>query len=144
MSTIAERPQGNASPQTLENTPPKILCVDDDPNFIAAMQRNFHAYNADFQSAFHGMQGVMEAVETRPDVILTDLQMPLASGEEMIDFINSNPTTVATPIVVLTGRADAKLTARFRSKGVVAVLPKPLKFERLVEELQKIIPLGLK
>lgn len=139
MATVVSEYPVFADDQTASITCPNILCVDDDPNFVASMQRSFHPYAVNFQSAFHGMQGIMDALQQHPDIILADLQMPLASGEEMIDCLGSNPSTRATPIIVLTGRPGARLTSKLRSKGVVAVLNKPLDFEQLLSEIRRFV-----
>ncbi len=40
---------------------PRILFVDDDPNIVAAMERNFRPYKVRLTRAYHGMQGIMSA-----------------------------------------------------------------------------------
>ena len=128
-----------AGSATLANRWPVVLCVDDDPNIIASMERSFYPYEIKFDRAYHGMQGIMTAVTIRPDVILTDLQMPLATGEELIECLTRNPITQNTPMIVITGRQGAKLTSRLRQLGVIAVMGKPVQFESLLEELSKVI-----
>jgi CheY-like chemotaxis protein len=128
---------------TCDLTPlvPVILCVDDDPSLISSMQRGFRRYRAKLEVAFHGMQGVVSAIESKPDIIVTDLQMPFASGEELIECLSQHPSTTGVPIVILTGRPGAVLTSRMKKLGVRCVLSKPLSFEGLIAELRKIIPI---
>ena len=121
-----------------------ILIVDDDPAFVATMERNFRPYKVELKRAYHGMQGIMNAVTNPPDLIITDLQMPLTSGEEMIDCISRNPVTHATPIIITTGRTSAKLTHRLRCLGVVAVLNKPFQFSELLQAISNVHPLEKK
>lgn len=123
---------------------PRILFVDDDPNIVAAMERNFRPYKVRLTRAYHGMQGIMSAVTEKPNVIITDIAMPLASGEELIECLATNPATVKTPIVVLTGRSAVTLTARLRSLNVAAVLHKPLNFEHLLRGLEQLVHLALR
>ncbi len=123
---------------------PSVLYVDDDPLLISSVQRSFRSYRVRLEVAFHGMQGVVNAVETRPDIIVTDLQMPFASGEELVDCLSRHPATAGVPILVVTGRAGVSLTAKFRRLGVKNVLSKPLCFENLLDELRAYIPIRLR
>ena len=59
-----------------------------------------------------------------PDLVVTDLAMPILGGEELIGSLRSTPTTAAIPIVVLSGNAVAAWT--LKASGLVeAVVAKP-------------------
>lgn len=120
---------------------PRILYVDDDPNIVASMERNFHRYCVSLVCAYHGMQGIWLAATERPDLIITDLTMPMASGEELIDCLAAHPATHGTPIIVLTGNQNARLTASMRHSGVVAVFHKPLQVPELLRTVSEHIAL---
>ena len=59
-----------------------------------------------------------------PDVVTTDLRMPVLGGEELIRHLRSDPATAAIPIVVISGNQDAALALHAR-RLVEAVLLKP-------------------
>lgn len=120
---------------------PTILFVDDDPSMVSSIERSFRPWNVELEVALHGMQGIMQAITIRPDVIITDLQMPFASGEELIDCLSQNEFTHGVPLIVVTGRCGVKLTSRLESQGVVAVLQKPFEFSELIDTLSNIIPM---
>ena len=122
-----------------EHKAPVVLFVDDDPHLISAVQRSFRRYRVKLEVAFHGMQGVVSAVEIRPDVIVTDLQMPFATGDELVECLSKHPSTAGVPIVIVTGRPGVTLTAKYRRLGVHCVLAKPLRFEDLLCELKSLI-----
>ncbi len=127
------KPKGNIRAKSIGRR--RVLCVDDDPNVLAAMQRSFRRFPIELHCAYHGMQGIVEAVSRRPDLIITDLKMPLASGEELIDCLSRNPATTHTPIVVLTGQAVSRKATRSLGSGVHEVLEKPLVFDDLLEAI---------
>ena len=133
--------QNDAEKEDFTKREPIVMVVDDDPSIISAMQRNFHPYRVQLQVAFHGMQGIVNAVSIKPDVIITDLQMPFASGDELISCLSRHPSTAGVPIIVLTGRPGATMTSRLWQMGVRSVLGKPLLFDTLVEELKREIPM---
>jgi DNA-binding response OmpR family regulator len=118
---------------------PKVLFVDDDPSIIAAMQRNFRSYRIDLLTAFHGCHGVVTALAHTPDLIITDLQMPLATGEELMQCLAHTVRTREVPVIVLTGRPGVVLSRKMRELGAVAVLSKPAQFEDLLGEMSHYI-----
>jgi FixJ family two-component response regulator len=126
---------------TLERNP-SVLFVDDELPMAMAMQRSLRPYQVDLNVAYHGMQGIVDALANRPDVIITDINMPFASGEELIECLSSNAATAGTPIVVLTGRLDVRLTTWMRRSGVVEVFTKPVAFGILLAALTRYIPLA--
>ena len=77
------------------------------------------------------MEGALLAVEHRPDVILTDLDMPRMGGIELIAFIRRCPMTAATPIVVLTLRDTAHDRVDIAALGILAFLRKPFRLQQL-------------
>ncbi len=120
---------------------PTVLYVDDDPNIVSAMERNFHRYKVSLVCAYHGMQGIWLAATQRPNLIVTDMAMPLATGDELIDCLSTHPATRSTPILVLTGDRSKHMTAHLQRCGVVSVLHKPLNANELFEVVSKYIPL---
>lgn len=120
---------------------PSILCVDDDPNVLSALQRGFRRYQVRLHSAYHGMQGILDAVERRPDLIITDLAMPLATGEELTECLTSHPNTLDTPILVLTGHPQSQSAQTALRCGCAAILEKPLRFETLLAQISRFIEL---
>jgi two-component system, OmpR family, alkaline phosphatase synthesis response regulator PhoP len=119
---------------TKERTP-RVLLVEDDVCIISSIQRNLRPYQIDLEVAFHGFQGVSEALSFEPDLVITDLQMPLASGEELMQCLAHIPRTRDVPIIVITGRPGATLSRRMKELGVVSVLAKPIPFETLLAEI---------
>ena len=74
-----------------------------------------------------GVEGAVLAVEHRPDLIVTDLDMPRMGGLELIAFIRRCPSTAAIPIVVLTLRDTARDRIDASGLGVLASLRKPFR-----------------
>ena len=116
---------------------PRVLLVEDDVGIISSFQRNIRPYRIDLDVAFHGFQGVTEALSFKPDLVITDLQMPLASGEELMQCLSHIPRTRNVPIIVITGRPGVTLSRRMKDLGVVSVLAKPIPFETLLAEIGK-------
>lgn len=111
---------------------PKILCIDDEARILDSLRRQFARHGFETLTAFHGMQGVLKAGELRPDIVLTDLQMPRGRGDDLILALRVNPKTARIPVLVLTGVDDPGVDSSLMSKGAKAVLHKPVRFEKIL------------
>jgi len=72
--------------------------------------RYFEQRGFGVESATNGAEALEMLGNLRPQIIITDLQMPKMDGRELITALKSNPETSAIPIVVLASRksgADA-------------------------------------
>lgn len=120
--------------QTITRTP-HVLCVDDDPAIHTALQLRLRDYDVEVTQAYYGMQGVSEAVRSRPDVIVMDMAMPNGNGLYVLDCLRSNPATSTIPIVMLSGMRDPDLRRQAFDAGADAFLSKPVQFRDLIDEL---------
>lgn len=73
---------------------------------------------------------VRNALEVRPDLIITDLQMPEMSGDSMIAMLDMTPGLAAIPVIVITGASGGKL-ADMGIPDEIPVIRKPLDLEKL-------------
>lgn len=123
------------------NDTPKILLVDDEPHFTAALAIRLQDMGAETIEATSGMQGLMLALSHHPDLILTDYDMPDGTANYLIMRLQQGTTTSKIPIIVisgktLNGRPDDGLQRELLSRnGVVAYHIKPLDFDLLLEDI---------
>lgn len=85
----------------------------------------------------HGLE-VLEA--EKPDLVVTDINMPVMDGFSFIENARRLPAYRATPILVLTTEADSDKKARARSAGATGWIVKPFNPVKLVEVLRKVAP----
>ncbi len=76
--------------------------------------------------ATNGAAALERATESPPDLVITDLMMPVMGGRELIDRLRSNPVPAAIPIVILSangglrlGDADAALAKPFHPDALL-------------------------
>jgi CheY-like chemotaxis protein len=102
-----------------------ILVVDDDPSqrFVVklVLERDGH----DVREAAHGEAALdLMGPDTLPDLVTTDLMMPVLGGIELIQRLRSEPRTASIPIVVISGSSAA--ARALQSSGLVeAIVNKP-------------------
>jgi CheY-like chemotaxis protein len=58
------------------------------------------------ESATNGLEALQILERVRPDLIVTDMQMPKMSGTELITAVKKNPETAKIPIIIVAGRAS--------------------------------------
>lgn len=125
----------------LRQPKPKILCIDDDPDIIAAMTIRLNQYEVEIHTAFFGTQGIWATVTEKPDVIITDLRMPNGDGDYVVECLKGRSDTCDMPVIVLTGRRDQQIKRWMRTLGVQSYLYKPVRIEQLLSELRKYVEL---
>jgi DNA-binding response OmpR family regulator len=126
----------SVSPQHfLEKQPPRVLCIDDDPNVSAGVARTLRRRGIKVIRAFDGMQGYWHAVTQKPDVIVLDLLMPKGRGDEILECLKKNPQTAAIPVLVLTGVNDPGLQRRMEKLGAARCFSKPASVDDLLYEI---------
>jgi DNA-binding response OmpR family regulator len=131
--------------QKLATTPPvstpRVLCVDDDPGIVAAIEMRLRRYDVTVMGSFTGMQGYWEALTHRPDLIITDLRMPQGDGSYLLECLKQNSKTSHIPVLVFSGLRDNDLEERVRHLGGESLLQKPIRGEELVKTIGQFIEL---
>ena len=79
----------------------------------------------------NGAVALERTEESRPDVIVTDLMMPVMGGAELIARLRADPASAAIPIVVVSATGSLSTSADF-------VLGKPFKLELLVDAVGRL------
>jgi len=96
--------------------PLTALVVDDSMLIRHTVCRFLETRGIRVESATNGSEALEILGTLRPDIIVTDLQMPKMDGPALIDALQSRPETATIPIVVLAGRQsteDLETKARY-------------------------------
>ena len=103
----------------------RLLLVDDEPHVTLVLSRKLERVGYEVQTARDGEEGFLTAQSFRPDLIVSDLQMPRLDGLGMATSLAGHPATAQIPILMLSGRGfllDPQLASTTR---IVRVLEKP-------------------
>jgi chemosensory pili system protein ChpA (sensor histidine kinase/response regulator) len=117
----------------------RVLIVDDSLSvrkYVSAFleEKEFKAY-----SASNGVEALQFLEETPVDLVITDLEMPLMHGYELINRMNGIERLKKIPIVVLTSRGTEKHKERAFELGAEDYLVKPFDEKSLLEVLRKFL-----
>jgi len=124
--------------------PAKILCIDDDPAIPSSIAIRLRGFEVEVIPAYHGMHGFAIASHEDPDVIITDLRMPMGEGAFVLESLKQNAQTAHIPVIVLTGQRGSDLPGRMHHLGAERFFQKPVAFTKLLEELARHIPLRVR
>jgi len=107
----------------------RILIVDDEKTILYGICRMINKdYERDFQVDIVMANNVMQAIEALdvsvPDLILTDIKMPVRDGFDLIRHVREND--ISTTIVVLTGYAEFEYAQQAIQLGVMDYITKPI------------------
>ncbi|HEX6081595.1 MAG TPA: response regulator [Methylomirabilota bacterium] len=90
--------------------------------------------------ATDGEAGVASARETRPDLVIMDIQLPKLSGLDATRQLRADPATAAIPVIVITSFALAGDEEKAREAGAAAYLAKPYSPRELLQMIRELAP----
>ncbi len=117
---------------------PALLLVEDNPDVLEYLAACLAPYYAlDFE--YNGRIGIEKAIETVPDLIISDVMMPEKDGFELCHTLKNDERTSHIPIVLLTARADMQNRIAGLQRGADAYLGKPFHQEELLVTLANLL-----
>ena len=117
--------------------PNRILIVEDHPDTQQGLQQLLQLYGYHVLTANNGQQGLMKASAHLPDLIITDVMMPVMDGIEMVRQLRSSLAFRHTPIIVVS--AYITKAAEAVQVGANDVLPKPIDPDLLVQRIEALL-----
>jgi signal transduction histidine kinase len=118
---------------------PLVLVVEDDEDMNDLLCRVLERAGYATNPAFNGEEGLAKALVLRPDLILSDMVMPLKTGEELVEAVRDQRELHSTPIVLLTANTDGVLRARMLRAGAQDYVSKPFVVEELVARIANLV-----
>ena len=118
---------------------PRVLLVEDDPetrHFYAGL---LAADGFDTHEAHNGFQAFAKAIETTPDLVVTDIAVPGLDGIELCRRLRADPRTRSVRVLAVTGYDDRQYPDRAIEAGANRVLLKPVDPALLVAEARRLV-----
>ena len=123
---------------------PRILLVDDEPDFIELMKFRLAGLGCDFLVAGDGIQALSQARQFKPDLILLDILLPDLDGLSVCEILRRQPATKKIPIIFMSA-LSGDVTRRTASVHAEDFFTKPIdlpRLERRITELLNCEPLN--
>jgi excisionase family DNA binding protein len=117
----------------------RVLVVEDDVRARRLYQITLSHWGLPIELilATDGFEGLLRVGERKPDVLVTDLDMPGMDGFRLIDALRNDTRYQSTQIVVVSGMSTEQIHARGGLPTGIPLLPKPIPFSelrRLIEQ----------
>lgn len=116
-----------------------ILLVEDNETNILAIGDYLDARGYSMIYAHDGLEAIAKAVESAPEIILMDIQMPKMDGLETTRRLRADPQFATTPIIALTARAMAGDYEQCIAAGATDYLSKPVRMGELVAMIERLL-----
>lgn len=117
----------------------KVLVVDDEIHIVHVVAIKLRNNGYEVISADNGADGLKLALKERPDIIVTDYQMPAMTGLELIEQLRQHEETKDTPIVMLTARSFAVPQEQQDHLRIAGCLSKPFSPKELLGNIEDIL-----
>ncbi len=114
----------------------RILVVDDEPDQRFLLRRIFEREGHVVSEAGDGAAALRMVRESAPDLVVTDMMMPVIGGVELIRCVRSEPATAHIPILAASG--DSRLAG-----AADAVVPKPYDWHHLLAAADALLKKGV-
>jgi DNA-binding response OmpR family regulator len=111
--------------------PARILVVDDDPEVVTAVSAVLSPEGYRVEGSSDGAEALRQVLESPPDLIVLDVNLPNVSGWEFCDILRRQSHTRAVPVLFLTGRTELRDRIIAMQVGGSAYLQKPFGAEDL-------------
>jgi CheY-like chemotaxis protein len=120
----------------------KILVVDDEKKIRELLDLRLSSAGYEVLQAKHGEEGVEQAKEHLPDLILMDVMMPRMDGGEAVKCLEEDPATKDIPVIFLTAiitkeEEDNQAFGIQLDTGKHRFIAKPFDPENLLNEIKK-------
>lgn len=145
-TSIVEKPiltSQNLKANSNHSDLPLLLIIEDNIDVTTYIQTCLEgAYNT--HTAYDGKQGIKQALELVPDIIISDVMMPEKNGFEVTAFLKNDERTSHIPIILLTAKADVESKLEGLTRGADVYLSKPFERKELLIRLEKLVELRQK
>ncbi|MEZ4688088.1 MAG: response regulator [Bacteroidia bacterium] len=119
---------------------PELLIVEDNADITRYLEKLLSDQYA-LSFAANGQLGIEKALESLPDIIISDVMMPEKDGYEVCHALKNDERTSHIPIILLTAKAAQEDKLQGLRQGADAYLMKPFDPEELFVRLEKLLNL---
>jgi two-component system, chemotaxis family, response regulator PixG len=130
--------KNNITPiQTYRSNAPLIACVDDSPQVCQMLEKIITSHGMRFIAIQNPVKILSTLIEQKPDLILLDLVMPVASGYEICSQLRRVSGFINTPIIILTGSEALFDRVRAKVVGSTDFITKPVVQGKVMAVVEK-------
>jgi CheY-like chemotaxis protein len=114
----------------------RVLLVEDAPFLRYAFGRLLRMHGYEVMEANDGLEALACINTFRPQLVVTDLMMPVMDGVELIERLRADPETAGLPVMAITADSTEQTQRKARKAGAVEILTKPIDLPMLLDRLR--------
>ena len=119
----------------------KIVVVDDEAHIRHIVSMKLRNAGFEVLTASDGEEALELCNSEKPDLLITDYQMPLLSGLELCQKLRASEATREIPVVMLTARGFDLDPSETAQTGIAAVMSKPFSPREVLERVNQLLAL---
>ncbi len=123
----------------MSEKPMKILVVDDESHILHVVSLKLNNAGFEVITAQDGEEGFELALRERPDVVITDYQMPFMTGLQLCEKLKATEATADTPALLLTARGFGLNEADLANTNIAGVLTKPFSPREVLGRVHELV-----
>jgi two-component system alkaline phosphatase synthesis response regulator PhoP len=117
----------------------RVLVVDDEIHIVHVVAIKLRNNGYEVISADNGAEAFELACEEKPDIIVTDYQMPVMSGLELLEKLRQRDDTKDIPVIMLTARSFAISKEQQEELQISSCLSKPFSPKELLGNIEDVL-----
>ncbi|WP_121663417.1 ATP-binding protein [Metabacillus litoralis] len=120
--------------------PLRVLYIEDNTDNIDVMRSMLRIIQTiELQCVTSGKDGIKQAIELKPDIILLDITLPDMNGLDALKHIKSNPISKDIPVIAVSADAMESTINQASEEGCYAYIKKPIHIEEIRNVLESTI-----
>ena len=116
----------------------KVLLVDDDPDTLDLLEIILYK-DYEVITAVNGFEGLKKFEVLAPDLIITDIMMPVMNGIRFFNNLRKNASGRIVPVVAVTGFSREYPVKSLANMGFSGIIPKPPEKAAVLDLLEKLL-----
>ena len=117
----------------------KVLVVDDEIHIVHVVAIKLRNNGFEVITAANGAEAFELTCDEKPDIVVTDFQMPVMTGLELVEKIRQNEETKDIPVILLTARNFAIEDKQKEDLQICDCLSKPFSPKELLRSIQDVL-----
>jgi len=116
-----------------------ILLIEDKPGLLDTVQNLLELHHYHVITATNGREGIELARTHQPDLVISDIYMPVLNGYQLLEQFQQDEQLSKIPVIILSAKTGEEEVNLAYQKGASGYITKPFLFNSLHENIKKLL-----
>jgi two-component system cell cycle response regulator DivK len=117
----------------------KVLYIEDNKDNMTLVRRVLEVEGYEVIGAENGAEGLAKARSLRPDLVITDINLPDIDGYEITETLKKETRTAHIPVIAMTANVMKKDREQVHEVGCDGYIAKPIDIDALPEQVENFL-----